>query len=527
MDKLSKKGWRLQHLYKIKTQTAQLQTFKVNRAQKHYFENRHARNVILKSRQLGFTTGCVIDMLDDALWHKNFDCLLIAQTLPAAQEIFDNKVTVAFDHYPLKEFMVVDSDRSNKLKFGGKGTDPSEQVQFSSILVATSGRSGTYQKIHISEFGKICATDPAQADEIISGALQTLVPGGHLTIESTAEGESGAFYNMFWDAWNRPKDQPIRHDEFKAHFYNWQWDDVKIAAAAPAIPRDELPQYFQDYQDKFKLSPLEITFYYQKWKEMGKNFTLLQREYPTTPEEAFASSGERFFDLDNVDKLKADINPEPDSTYLANWTIHQKPNRLHKYAIGADPSEGVNKDNAAAVVMDFSTPKPTIVAKFKDKKTPPDVFAYELANAGRMYGFALIAVERNNHGHTTLSKLKEIYPWHCIYKEVKDDQEEKQETERLGWVSNVATRPKMLYNLNTFINEQLITIPDKEIIEELRTFPKDKVSEIKIKKDQEHHWDLVIATALVLQMQNEALNGFMTTKTYSTSNEESNPYSPI
>ena len=117
---------------------------------------------------------------------------------------------------------------------------------------------------------------------------------------------------------------------------------------------------------------------------------------------------------------------------------------------------------------------------------------------------------------------------HLIFKETKDDEELEKETEKFGWLTNVATKPKMLYNLRTFINEDLIDIPDPQIIDELRTYPKDKVSETRFKKDEEHHWDLVISLAIALQMQSHALQGFQNTKTYSTSSTTTkDPYSAI
>jgi hypothetical protein len=58
-----------------------------------------------------------------------------------------------------------------------------------------------------------------------------------------------------------------------------------------------------------------------------------------------------------------------------------------------------------------------------------------------------VAPERNNQGHATLTKLKEIYPPHLIWKEIKTDKETNQQTEKLGWHTNLATKPKMLFDL--------------------------------------------------------------------------------
>lgn len=50
--------------------------------------------------------------------------------------------------------------------------------------------------LHISEYGKICNKYPDKAREIQTGALNTVAPESEVFIESTAEGNSGYFYDM-------------------------------------------------------------------------------------------------------------------------------------------------------------------------------------------------------------------------------------------------------------------------------------------------------------------------------------------
>ncbi len=127
------------NLYKIRNKDGKLIKFVRNRAQQHYAENKWYRNLILKSRQLGFTTDEAIDSLDDALFTPNMDALLIAHNLEAGESIFSKKIVFAWDKLPqeIKALYGVDTKSSKTLKFdfGAKG--------FSSVAVDTSGRSGT------------------------------------------------------------------------------------------------------------------------------------------------------------------------------------------------------------------------------------------------------------------------------------------------------------------------------------------------------------------------------------------------
>ena len=101
MDKrLLDKEWRMSHLYKIRDKNQKLITFKHNRAQADFESKKHTRNLILKSRQLGFTTLEAIDTLDDTLFTPNQECLFIAHNLDDAKSIFRKKIRFAWENLP-------------------------------------------------------------------------------------------------------------------------------------------------------------------------------------------------------------------------------------------------------------------------------------------------------------------------------------------------------------------------------------------------------------------------------------------
>ena len=184
-------------------------------------------------------------------------------------EIFDKKILLAWENFPedLREKIKVEMSRSNQLKIGF-GKDSVGNDHFSSILVRTKGRSGTFNRLHISEFAKICKEDPRKAREIISGTIQAVPLGGRVDIESTAEGDIGDFYDIFWEAWE--KGEPARPVDYKAHFYNWRYDDEELEGI---VPEHNLQSEFRDYQKEHGLSQREITYYY--YKMAGRRKTIL------------------------------------------------------------------------------------------------------------------------------------------------------------------------------------------------------------------------------------------------------------
>jgi len=487
LEKLGKKEYRLSNLYKVIDKNQKLLTFLPNEAQKHFLENKANRNIILKARQLGFTTLSVIDMLDDVLFTPNMNAMLISYDLPSAEGVF-YKLKLAWENFPLRDLYQIDTENKRQYRFGFGNGD------VSSIEVKTTGRSGTFNRVHVTELAKIAKDYPQKAEELITGTIPAVPLDGRVDIESTAEGEIGIFYEMFMEAWNNPE---IKYPtQYKAHFYNWTWDKENIGKA-PSIPVAEMDEkdVFEKYQKEYSLSDQEISYYYIQWLNLNKNWNKLYQEFPTTVEEAFVSSGSLFFDTKNFQNQKPNfITPKIEG----KWNIYDEYHPMHVYAIGADPSEGVGRDSATAVIWDMTKMK--VVADYANKDIAPDQLAYELKSFGNRYGTCIIGVERNNHGHTTLAKLKEIYPSNRIYTEEKVDKVRNEKTKRLGWLTTSASKPRMLYELKSAFDEELIIIPSQRIMQEVKTYNSDNVSATKSQITR--HWDLLMALAIGYQMKN-------------------------
>lgn len=470
-------------------------TFVPNRAQRDFEIHRHTRNIILKSRQLGFTTNESIDALDDTLFSRNFDSLFIAQDLETASDIFNNKVDLAWDNFELQMLYGLDASSARKLKFEfGDGTS-------SSITVDSSGRSGTYRRVHITEFAKVCKERPDKAKEIIEGTIPAVPLDGRIDIESTADGDTGYFAEMFWEAFNRG--EPTQPTEFKAHFYNWTYDDEEMALIHPI---NDLPYEFNLYQKEHALTDVEITYYYLKWLSLNKNWDSLHKEYPTTPEEAFSYSGHKLFDrqrLGNMRKLVRPVIDWMDDPHLreeafsnkkgirqGDWTYFESYEIGHRYVAGCDVAEGVGQDSSTIVIWDFTPIRPIVVARYKNNSVPPNLFAFEIKNGCEKYGMALAMVERNNHGHATLLKLKEIYPEKNIYKTPDD---------KIGWVTNLVTKPKMMFDFSNVVNDDLVEIPDAVLLTEMFTYEKENLDTVKFDDESTQHWDILMAAAIGFQ----------------------------
>lgn len=506
------KELRMRNLYTIVDKNVNKITFKKNRAQEDFDKHKHCRNIILKSRQLGFTTYEAIDSLDDCLFTTNFSSLFIAHTKEDAIEIFDKKVDLAWKNIPdsWRDGWNVDTSTANKLKFNfGEG-------DYSQMIVSNSGRSGTHNRVHISEFAKLCAKYPTKADEIITGTIPSVPSNGRIDIESTAEGMGGHFYDIFWEAWTR-KREPLA-TEFKAHFYNWQWDDEDIAKVERLIPTAQMEQgeKFKNYQDTHKLSDREITYYYTKWLSLKKDWDKLHQEYPTTPDEAFISSGTPYFDNG---KLKEYLARTKDPEFVGeirmiadkpifescdgNLSIWEKPQTYSSYVIGGDTAEGLEGgDYQVLEVIDNKTLK--CVAKYKSH-VPPDELAKVAFTLGKWYNWAYLGIESNKDGLWVNSELFKMgYP-NLYYREEMDDIAHTVKR-KLGFRTDMRSRDNILVELKSCLNTITDCWTNADFLRECMTFVRGVNG--KPEAMQGRHDDEVMATAIAFQIRVNAPREF-------------------
>lgn len=511
VTKLSDKSWRVRNLYSIVDKNANSIKFKRNRAQEHYSRHKAERNIILKSRQLGFTTDECIDMLDDTLFSEHFSALFVADTKDNAIEIFDKKIKFAYDsiHPDLKRMswnLAQDTSQKLKVQF--------EDGIFSTIIVRNSGRAGTYNRLHVSEFGKLCKHFPDRATEIITGTIPAVPLGGRIDIESTAEGVGGHFYDIFWEAWERG--EPRYETEFKAHFYNWTWDDDEMAKIKKMIPTKEMDEgeKFADYQKLHNLTDLEITYYYLKWISLKKDWDKLNQEYPTTPQEAFIASGTPYF---YAKKIQEYLVRAPKPTFVGEFTINEDkslnlikrddgglkiwemPNRSKSYVIGSDVAEGKeNGDWSVAQVLDNETGR--CVAKLKMHCDPGEWSKYLFA-LGKMYNWAYMAVEVNKDGLWVNTNLADAEYPNLHFREKIDDIA-KTVSRQYGFKTDERTRPYILANLKNNLTENEDIWTNADFLGECLTFVRN--ADGRPEAASGRHDDEVMSMAIAYEVRTNA-----------------------
>ena len=215
----------------------------------------------------------------------------------------------------------------------------------------------------------------------------------------------------------------------------------------------------------------------------------LAQEHPAGAIEAFVQSGRPVFGADYLKHHEARLQqPTPaalvSATLADGMTIWAAQQAGHRYVMAADVAEGLaDGDFDAAVVIDTtgmrtSTDTTTTAARSPANTSgaliqvaalrgrwAPDIFAAKLMALGQRYGYPLLAVERNNHGHACLLRLRDLaYP--RLYHAADALRDTGGEDQRPGWLTTRATKPLIIDNLAAALREQTYLPLDSVLLAE-------------------------------------------------------------
>lgn len=497
---------RVKNLYRIQDKlTKKAAFFQPNGPQERYLKTKSMRNIVLKCRQVGFTTLNCIRGLDYALWEPNFRAGILCHKLGTVKTIF-NDITKFSYNYFVRDWghlykPVEKSDSSSALSFLNDGLGRTLE---SSILVMHDFRGKTLHFLHVAEASRI------EGDRLV-GSVNGVPDNCEITLESTAYGRGGEFYRL-WQLWkSKGSTAPYKgcfvpwYQHYPEDLDRWDLDeDLKWTAKEEELLRT--------YEGKITKAHLVWRRWCIESKCEGSEETF-ENEYPTNDQDCFISGEASVFgnsilkmqDRNARDPIfighlissgnKMEIHEDPKGV-IAIW---EEPDPSHVYVIGADPSGGVGQDMGAAYVKDCKTGK--LVARIWGDLIPAD-FARELFKLAKFYNNAYACVESNNHGQVVLHVLKEM-GYRNLYKRSTIDEITNKPTKKVGFLTTNQSKILITEKLKNTAKEGKIVILDRDLISEMSTFVQvtsKTGNSVRREASVGCHDDLVMAACLAEEM---------------------------
>lgn len=458
--------------------------------QRMYCAARSHRDIVLKPRQVHMTTCEAARDLWWFLTKRGARVVVVVQSQD--------------DQAPLKDIaykfsLFIDSLRQLGVELNF-GTDSATewslperdstlriiQAGASEAAAAKKGRAGTVNRLHVSE-----AAFYEHAAETFNALMESVpMTGSEVVIESTAHGAQGFFYEQ-WQKAQRGE------SAYKPHFFEWwKHPDYRMALDEGEVfsPQTELETTLIDKG----VPPECLKWYRAKLAEKGGDEQRMAQEYPSDPYTCFLVSGRGFFDaptlaqqLRQVVKPILAVNyrtagardPVVNNTTIPAVRIWYRAREGFHYVVALDTSEGSGGDHGAGIVLERRTGRHmgTIWGQFK----PWELARVAVGVANKYYPGALIAVERNNHGGTTLRALDSELSYKWIFEDVD---------EKPGWLTGTASRAHALDTLEEAHRSKHFTTGDEFVLSEMRDFVIGPTGKAEARKGK--HDDLVLATAI-------------------------------
>jgi hypothetical protein len=175
--------------------------------------------------------------------------------------------------------------------------------------------------------------------------------------------------------------------------------------------------------------------------------------------------------------------------------IYQERNTSHSYQIGVDPSDG-STDPCHISCVDLNNTRK--VASFSGF-LPADQVAEKTLLMAKLYTTAtepLIIPEINaSCGGALLENIKKRYS--RIYEREVFDLREQRKINKLGWQTNRATKGVLINKFLELLRLGIVNIPDKETVEEMKTFVwTDEARMQGAGAQNNYHDDKIMATML-------------------------------
>lgn len=485
----------------LKLNEPQLKLYNIIKMQKKL--GKPVRVVILKARQMGFSTETEAIFFKETVTKANTNTAIVAHKEEATTNLF-NMSKLMYNELPDAIKPEKKASNAKELVFNNKlGTGLNSKIKCMTAGGDGIGRSDTINNLHLSEF----AFWQGDKKQTLLGLLQAVPnnPGTIIVIESTANGYE--YFKEFWD------NAVAGKNDFIPLFVGWnELQEYQMPYTGFELTKEEI-----ELQKLYGLTLEQLTW--RRWciaNNCGGDEELFKQEYPISPEEAFISTGKCYFDKNNIIKRIKEINNikpikqghftydyDEKSISHIKWTedkegpikIYEEPKKGYPYVLSGDTA-GEGSDFFTGQVLNNVTGSQVAVLKQEYDEIS---YTRQMYCLGLYYNTALIGIEAN---YTTypiqeLQRLK--YPKQFV--RIKEDKYTKKSEKSFGFKTTPITRPLILAELQTIMKELIELIIDIDTLKEALEFIKNEQGRPEAQIGA--HDDLIMALAIAYYIRQQ------------------------
>lgn len=459
-----------------------------------YQQRKPIRIIILKARQMGFSTETEAVIFKNVVTHHNYNAGIVAHKEDSTANLF-NMSKRMLEYLP--EDIKPERKKSNakELVFNNEqGTGLDSRMKVMTAGGKGIGRSDTFTALHLSEL----AFWEGDKKATMTGLLQAVpnTPESMIIIESTANG-----YEYFKEMWDRAV---AGESGFYPLFIGWN----ELKEYSMPYTGFDLTQEERELKEQYNLTLDQLTW--RRWciqNNCSGDINQFKQEYPICPEEAFLSTGNCYFNKENIIN-RINTAPEPlvrgkftcyydgirirNQKFLeqeeGNIKIYEYPQKRVPYVLGGDTA-GEGSDFFTAHVINNITGKQVAVLKQQYNEIE---YVKQVYCLGMFYNCALVGLENNFSTYPT-QKLAELnYPNQFVRK--KEDQYNNKYEKSFGFKTTSITRPYILGLLQEIVHDNIDVIQDKDTLREMLTFIVNDKG--RAEAEEGYHDDLVMALAI-------------------------------
>lgn len=487
--------------------------------------------IILKARQIGFSTaiGLLFEAL--ALVRDAIDVLVASHEVKSQKRIWSIYKT-AWRQLPSNFTRWKDPETG---RMGPRARyDSRQELEFKDnnthigVYVAGKGelgRSGATHCAHLSEFARW----KNQKEDLNS--VMSSVPregaGSIAVIETTANGWGDTFHEM-WQAAEAAKAKREPHP-WVPLFMPWWRESAYQSKPVKDFELDEAEQRLYDEVERrygHRLNKAQLQWRRDKISgDCGGDVRLFDQENPSTPEHAFAATGENVFEAESLEYQVRKYVTDPIGYFEVELTRLGQPylrperfildnkavpikGRLRLYRhpenreclLMADPTHAVsdNSDPAAIHIIDVHTLEQLAVWEGRMEQHSFGDLCVALC---RHFNDAFGVIE-SNIGLTTVNRMIELgygnIHWHKPTGHYQADP-----TWQPGYLTSAKGRDEAIRITKRLADEKLLVLYDARTLHEMQAFQEVKTgTKYRAQAPKDKHDNLVMALAIGLHVGN-------------------------